>query len=1014
MMINDSHGPQYQAERGAKNPLTGCPPLSLGRVNQGSKADPPKDPCPPSPVPGVSSAPLTSHLVINFCNIRGLSSNFSSVEHHLVRAKPHILALTETQMSAAASTSPFKVSNYTLYPSFRSKGGLCVYSRVDFPLTRVHHLENSNFDVIWLKICLPSFTKFLCCLYRSPNSDDYNNLFNYLTTSIEQLVTSFPTAEVVLLGDFNVHHREWLGSNFTNHVGTATFEFATLNSLSQLIEGSTRIPDNSLQQPSPGPLDLFLTSHPGQYTINIKPPLGTSDHNLISTSCPMAHNPPSNSSNRRLWHFSSANWHDIRQFYHDFPWNDFVFRSRDPSECALLFTEVLVAGMEAYVPFSFAKSSSSCKPWFDRSCSEAIQSRDEAYQLWKSIPSPLNHANFLTARNRTSTVLDKAKRNFLKSKCQLLINNPSSRTFWSLSKQITNNFSNSSFPPLFKDESTVATTPSEKASVFLHKFATNSTLDDRAVPSPPSLPLTEPVIPNFHLSNGVIQLALEQLDVRKASGQDGIQPILLRECSHVLAPILSKLFRLILKTSIYPSSWKHAVVQPVPKKGDPADPSNYRPIAITSIISKVFESLINKRIQHHLETNNLISDRQYGFRPGRSCADLLAHVTHTFSDTVRRYGESVAVALDISKAFDRVWHSKLLSKLPSFGIPPNLCTLIKSFLTDRSISVRVDGHTSPSAPINSGVPQGSVLSPTLFLLFINDLLSCTNNPIHSYADDSTLHMSKVFDSAADSTQHLDESRRSVELSLSDDLKAITEWGDSNLVKFNSSKTQCTIFSLKQSNFNPHLQFSNSILSVDNELHMLGLSFSSDLSWKTHITQLAKSASQKLGVLYRFRNFFTSRQLFTLYVGTIRPCMEYCCHVWGRSPGVELLDRVESKAIRLIASPPLTDSLPSLSCRRDVASLALFYKYHFGHCSAELSRCVPPPLARPRATRQSVQSHSYAVQLQNSRIERYSRSFFPATSVLWNNLPQAVFPSQYNLQSFKCNINRLLRNNHSAP
>merc|ERR1712055_292725 len=127
---------------------------------------------------------------------------------------------------------------------------------------------------------------------------------------------------------------------------------------------------------------------------------------------------------------------------------------------------------------------------------------------------------------------------------------------------------------------------------------------------------------------------------------------------------------------------------------------------------------------------------------------------------------------------------------------------------------------------------------TLFLLFINDLLSCTSNPIHSYADDSTLYISKVFDSAADSTKHLDESRRSMELSLSDDLKAITEWGNSNLVKFNSSKTQCTIFSLKQSNFNPHLQFSNSILSVGNELHMLGLSFSSDLSWKTHITQLA--------------------------------------------------------------------------------------------------------------------------------------------------------------------------------
>merc|ERR1712120_64657 len=129
-------------------------------------------------------------------------------------------------------------------------------------------------------------------------------------------------------------------------------------------------------------------------------------------------------------------------------------------------------------------------------------------------------------------------------------------------------------------------------------------------------------------------------------------------------------------------------------------------------------------------------------------------------------------------------------------------------------------------------------------------------------------------------------------------------GGSNMVKFNSSKTQCTIFSLKHSSFEPNLLFNNINLTPNDNLYMLGLLFSSDLTWKSHITQLAKSASQKLGVLFRFRNYFNSRQLLTLYVGTIRPCMEYCSHVWGHSPGVELLDRVESKAFRLIASPPL--------------------------------------------------------------------------------------------------------------
>jgi hypothetical protein len=509
------------------------------------------------------------------------------------------------------------------------------------------------------------------------------------------------------------------------------------------------------------------------------------------------------------------------------------------------------------------------------------------------------------------------------------------------------------------------------------------------------------------LTTGEVKRALTLLDVGKAYGPDGLPPVVLRECSRVLAPVLTKLFRIVLKTNIFPNSWKHAVIQPVPKKGDPSDPTNYRPIAITSVVSKVFESLINSKLTKHLESHRLLSDHQYGFRSARSCGDLLAYVTDTWARSLSCFGESAAVALDISKAFDRVWHNKLISKLPSFGIPQNLCTLISSYLVDRSIAVRVDGHTSCSKHINSGVPQGSVLSPTLFLLFINDLLGTTANPIHSYADDSTLHMSSAF-SAPPNQGTLRESRRLIEDAINHDMASIVEWGNSNLVKFNASKTQCTSFSLKKLQFLPQINFNNSAIETSNSLSMLGITFHSDLSWKTHITSLAKAASQKLGVLFRFRSYFTSNQLLTLYVGTIRPCMEYCSHIWGSSPGIKLLDRVEAKAFRLISSTPLTDHLPSLSMRREVAALSLFYRYYFGRCSAELHNCIPPPLVRPRSTRQATQSHKYSVVLYQTRIERYSKSFFPATSVRWNKLPEELFPVEYNLNIFKSNINRYLR------
>ena len=155
---------------------------------------------------------------------------------------------------------------------------------------------------------------------------------------------------------------------------------------------------------------------------------------------------------------------------------------------------------------------------------------------------------------------------------------------------------------------------------------------------------------------------------------------------------------------------------------------------------------------------------------------------------------------------------------------------------------------------------------------------------------------------------------------------------------------------------------------------------------------AKSASKKLGVLFRCEQYFNSAQLFKLYTGFIRPCLEYCSHIWGSSPYTSLLDRVESKAIRLISDPSLTSTLDPLSLCRKVASLSLFYRYHFGHCPDELAACIPPPMARPRSTRQATFAHNYCVELSNARINLFSDGFFPSTSRLWNSLPSAVFPA----------------------
>ncbi|XP_047543306.1 uncharacterized protein LOC125075642, partial [Vanessa atalanta] len=180
-----------------------------------------------------------------------------------------------------------------------------------------------------------------------------------------------------------------------------------------------------------------------------------------------------------------------------------------------------------------------------------------------------------------------------------------------------------------------------------------------------------------------------------------IAPIVLRTCAPELAPVLTRLFRQSYAFSVVPNSWKTALVHPIPKKGNRSDPSNYRPIAITSLFSKVMESIINCQLLRYLEEYQLISDRQYGFRRGRSAGDLLVYLTHRWAEAVESKGEALAVSLDIAKAFDRVWHKALLSKLPSYGLPGKLCNWITSFLADRSIKVVVDGACSDLKFVNA-------------------------------------------------------------------------------------------------------------------------------------------------------------------------------------------------------------------------------------------------------------------------------------------------------------------------
>ena len=468
---------------------------------------------------------------------------------------------------------------------------------------------------------------------------------------------------------------------------------------------------------------------------------------------------------------------------------------------------------------------------------------------------------------------------------------------------------------------------------------------------------------------------------------------MLKEAGDAIVPSLTKLINLSLSSGKVPSSWKKANVIPIHKKDDKSKTNNYRPISLLSVVSKILERVVFKHVYNFLHNNQLLTKFQSGFIPNDSTVHQLSFLYHSFCEALNQKKDVRIVFCDISKAFDRVWHEGLLYKLKRIGIRGTLLNWFRDYLNNRLQKVIIRGQNSKWGEIKAGVPQGSVLGPLLFLVYINDLVDGIQSNIRLFADDTTIYITVNHDT---NPELADGFASDAANQLNNDLNSIKDWADQWLVSFNPHKTKTMTISNRKYQHPPVFFDNIELTSVDQHKH-LGVTFASNLSWSPHVTGLIQSASKLCQVLRCFKHQIDRKSLETIYFTFIRPKLEYACQVWDdcNQGDKEALERVQINAARIVTGAKKGTShfrleqelnWQSLSERRNLVKLHHMQKIVHRTAPSYLSDLLPDKVTPRFDWRNGVQNCYRQFKI---RLTKFKNSFFPDLIYKWNSMDDEV-------------------------